>query len=123
MLVIMNDLPESALGVSGEGKITGTDYETVFIPALEKKIETNKKIQLLYHLGTGFTGFDLSAMYDDAKVGFKYLHAFTKIALVSDRPIINNLAKFFGDILSCDLRIFKDSELNAAKEWIAEKQG
>jgi len=29
MIIIMNDFPDNVLAVSAEGKITGTDYETV----------------------------------------------------------------------------------------------
>lgn len=43
MLRIMNDLPDNILGVSAEGKITGTDYETVLIPAVEKILKAQKK--------------------------------------------------------------------------------
>jgi hypothetical protein len=75
MLKIMNDLQENILGVSAEGKITGTDYETVLIPT---------------------------------------------IALVSDHEMINTFAKFFGHMLSCELRIFKNAELEEAKKWISE---
>ncbi len=123
MLKIMIDLPDSVLGVTAEGKITGTDYETVLIPALDLKLKTNKKIQMIYHLGERFTGFDLNAMMDDAKMGLKHLSSFDKIALVSDHQVINNVAKFFGYLLSCELRIYKESELNDAKKWITEKQG
>lgn len=81
----MIDLPDSALGITAEGKITGTDYETVLIPALELKLKTNKRIQMLYYLSNSFTGFDLNAMMDDAKMGLKHLSAFDKVALVSDQ--------------------------------------
>ena len=50
----MNDLPENVIGISAEGKITGTDYETILIPELEKNLKTTKKIRMLYHLGTRF---------------------------------------------------------------------
>ena len=43
MLKIMNDLPANVLGVSAEGKITGADYETILIPAVEEKLKANKK--------------------------------------------------------------------------------
>ena len=101
MLKIIEDLPDNVLGISAEGKITGTDYENVLIPALEEKLKANKKIRMLYHLGTNFTGFDLNAMLDDAKMGLKHLSAWDKIALVSDHEMINTFAKFFGshDIL------------------------
>jgi len=120
MLTIINDLPDNVLGVSGEGKITGKDYETVLIPAIAEKFKTNKKLRMLYHLGVNFTGFDLSAMLDDAKMGMKHLSAWDRIALVSDHEMINTFAKFFGHMMSCELRIFKNAEMGEAKRWITE---
>ncbi len=120
MIKLMNDLPDNVVGVSAEGKVSGNDYETVLIPAVEEKLKANKKINLLYHLGKGFTGFDLSAMIDDAKIGMKHLNAWGRIALVSDHEIINTFAKFFGYMLSCEVRIFKDADLEDAKKWIVE---
>lgn len=117
----MNDLPNNVLGVSAEGKITGTDYETVLIPAIEEKLKTNKKISMLYQLGNNFSGFEMSAMLDDAKMGMKHLSAWDKIALVSDHQMINTFAKFFGHMLSCELRVYKNDELEAARKWIVEK--
>ncbi|MGA3014927.1 MAG: STAS/SEC14 domain-containing protein [Bacteroidales bacterium] len=120
MLKIMNDLPGSVLGVSAEGKITGKDYETVLIPSIEEKLKTNTKIRMLYFLGSNFSGFDLNAMLDDAKMGMKHLSAWDRIAFVSDHEMINTIAKFFGHLLSCELRIFKNAELEDAKKWITD---
>ena len=121
MLKIMSDLPANVLGVSAEGKISGKDYETVLIPALEEKLKTNKKIRIIYQLGIDFSGFDMSAMLDDAKMGLKHLSAWDRIALVSDHEMINSFAKFFGYLMTCELRIFKNDELEEAKSWITEK--
>ena len=121
MLKLMNHLPANVLGVSAEGKITGTDYETVLIPALEEKLKANKKIRMLYQLGNNYTGFEMSAMLDDAKMGMKHLSAWDRIALVSDHETINSFAKFFGYLMTCELRIFKNAELEEAKKWIYEK--
>jgi hypothetical protein len=120
MLKIMTDLPAQVLGVTAEGKITGIDYETILIPALEEKLLTNKKIRILYQIGNSFTGFDLSALFDDAKMGLKHLSAWDRIALVSDYETINSFAKFFGHLMSCELRIFKYAELEEAKQWVSE---
>lgn len=121
MLRILDDLPENVLGVSAEGQITGTDYETILIPAIEKKLKAHKKICMLYELGSSFTGFEFSAMLDDAKMGMKHLSAWDKIALISDHEMINIFAKFFGHMLSCKLRIYKNAEFEEAKKWISEK--
>ena len=44
MLKLLEGLPENVLGVSAEGKITGTDYETVLMPAIKEKLKQTKKI-------------------------------------------------------------------------------
>lgn len=115
-------MPDNVLGVSAEGKITGTDYETVLIPAIEKKLKEHKKIRIVYDLGSSFTGFDLSAMLDDAKMGMKHLSAWDRTALVFDHETINTFTKFFGHMLSCELRIFKNGEFEEAKKWITDEQ-
>ena len=120
MLQLMNDLPENILGVSAEGKVTGKDYETILIPAVEVKFKTHKKIRMLYQLGDSFSGFDFNAMLDDAKIGMKHLLSWEKVAMVSDHHLINTFAKFFGYLLPCEVRVFKNAELEEAKKWIAE---
>jgi hypothetical protein len=121
MLKLIEGLPDNVLGVSAEGKVTGKDYENILIPALEEKLKANKKINMLYHLGSNFSDFDLNAMLDDAKIGMKHLSAWDKIALVSDHNMINTFAKFFGYMLSCELRIYKNAEIEDAKKWVIEK--
>ena len=120
MLQLMNDLPENVIGISAEGKVTGKDYEDVLIPVLENKFKTHPKIRMLYHLGDSFDGFDLSAMLDDAKIGMKHLSSWEKVAMVSDHHLINTFAKFFGYLLPCEVRVFKNTALEEAKKWIAE---
>ena len=122
MLKIMTDLPQDVLGIIAEGKVTGTDYETVLIPAAEEKLKTNKKIRFLYHLGNSFTGFEPSALLDDGKIGMKHMFAWSKVALVSDHPVINAITKFFGYMIPGDVRVFKNNELEEAKKWICEEK-
>ncbi len=121
MIKVINDLPDNVLGFSAIGKITGADYESIVIPALDEKLKTHNKIRMLYQLGTDFSGFDMGAMLDDAKMGMKNLSAWDRIALVSDHEMINSFAKFFGYLITCELRIYKNSEHEQAKEWISEK--
>ena len=121
MLKLIEGLPVNVLGVTAEGKITGVDYENVLIPAIEAKLKTNKKMNMLYHLGNTFVGFSLGAMLDDTKIGFKHLASWDKIAIVSDHEMINDMARFFGHLIPCEVRIFKNAELEGAKKWVIEK--
>ena len=120
MLRLMKDLPDNVLGVFVKGKITGADYETILIPALEEKFKTNSKIRMLYHINRDFTGIELSAMWDDAKLGIKHLTEWERISLVSDHEMINSFIKFFSHLILCEIRIFKDEELEKAKKWISD---
>ncbi len=119
MLKLMSDLPNNVLGISAEGKVSGKDYETILIPAVEEKLKSHKKVRLLYQLGSDFDGFDAGAMIDDAKIGMKHFFSWEKVALVSDHHLINNTAKFFGYMMPCEVRIFKNAELEEAKKWIS----
>ncbi len=121
MLKLINDLPNDVLGISAEGKVSGADYKTILIPALEEKLKSGKKIRLLYYLESSFTGFDLAAMLDDAGIGIKHLSAWDKVAFVSDHHMMNSFVKFFGHMIPCEVRIFKETELDEAKKWIAQK--
>lgn len=121
MLNIIEGLPDNVLGVTAEGKITGEDYSTVLIPAIEAKLKTNKKINMLYELGNMFDGFSLGAMLDDAKIGIKHLNVWCKIALVSDHEMINAMIRFFGHLIPCELRLFKNAEIEEARKWVIEK--
>ena len=118
MIKLIDNLPDNVLGISAEGEVTGNDYETIIIPILEEKLKVHQKIRMLYHLGDTFNGFEISAMWDDAKIGFKHWSSWDKIALVSDHQLINTFIKFFGHMISCELRIFKNSELEEANKWI-----
>jgi len=119
MLTLINGLPDNVLGVSGEGKITGKEYEAILIPAIEDKLKRNKKISLLYQLGGKFEGFDLSGLLDDAMVGMKHLFSWDKIALVSDDNMVNTTARFLTHIMPYKLKVFNGTELEEAKKWVS----
>ena len=121
MLKLMKDMPDDVLGVLAEGKITEKDYETVFFSAVERKLREHQKIGLLYYLGSEFTGFKLGAMWDDTKLGMKHLSAWNGVALMSNHKMVNAFAKLFGYMFPCEYHVFKNSQFEEAKKWIAIK--
>jgi hypothetical protein len=120
MLKFIEGLPDNVLGITAEGRVTGFDYESILIPAVENKFKSKNKIRIIYHLGETFTGFDPAALLDDAKLGMKHLSECERIALVSDHPIINAFARFFGYLMKCEIQIFKEADLEKAKQWIIQ---
>ncbi len=120
MITAISGLPNNVLGFEASGTVTGEDYETVLIPAVEAKLEESPKIRLLYHLGTEFKSYDLEAMWDDAKVGLGHLTSWEKIAVVTDTEWIRSGVKVFGFAIPGEVRVFGNDELTAAKEWVSE---
>lgn len=103
-----------------KGEVTGTDYETVLIPAVEEALATHPKIRLLYHLGEDFTGFDAKAMWDDAKVGLRHFTAWERVAVVSDITWLRGMVTAFSFVMPGQVQIFHNSEIEAAIKWVRE---
>ncbi|EAZ91863.1 SpoIIAA family protein [Crocosphaera chwakensis] len=115
-LTVKNDL---VLALEADGKVTGDDYQSVIIPAVENKLRQYKKIRLLYELGDHFSGFDIKAMWEDLKLGLTHWSDFEKIALVSDIQWIRIVTKLFRFILPCPVKVFHNEQLLQAEEWIS----
>ncbi len=120
MLERIQELPDNVLGFEAKGEVTGADYETVLIPAVEDMLARQKVIRFLYFLGNEFTGFDVKAMWDDAKVGLQHLNSWERIAVVSDVRWIHTTMNAFRFVIPGYVRVFRTSELAEAKQWICE---
>jgi hypothetical protein len=119
MIEIMSGLPEHVLAFTAKGKVTGEDYESVLIPAIEEKLKKYSKISLLYHLGADCAGFDIEAMWDDTKIGLKHLTAWERIAVVTDIDWVRLTTKAFGFVMPGHVKVFANSQLDEAREWVS----
>jgi hypothetical protein len=120
MIKIIPDLPNNIIGFEARGIVTGKDYETVLVPAVEAKLAEFSKVRLLYHLGSDFSGYDLEAMWDDTKIGIKHLRSWERIAVVTDTKWIRSAVHIFGFALPGHVRVFGNDELSIAKKWLSE---
>jgi hypothetical protein len=120
MLKQIIDLPDNALGIEASGKVTADDYQSVLVPALEGKLKKIRKLRFLYVLGEAFDGFSGAAVWEDTKVGLKHLTQFDRIAVVTDVDWIQNSIKVFGFALPGEVRVFKNDDLQQARDWITE---
>ncbi|GFE60631.1 STAS/SEC14 domain-containing protein [Geobacter sp. AOG2] len=120
MLERIQGLPENVLGFTARGEVTGTDYESVLIPAVEKMLADRKSIRFLYHFGDEFTGFDAEALWNDAKVGLQHLTSWEKVAVVTDVEWIRTSMKVFGFVLAGHVKVYSNNELTEALKWMSE---
>jgi hypothetical protein len=119
MMQTIPGLPDDVVAVVAQGTVTGHDYESVLIPAVERGLATHEKLRLLYHLGPEFTGFTAAALWDDTKIGIRHLTAFAKVAVVTDVRWVVDAAKVFGLFIPCPVRVFGNDRLAEAKTWVS----
>lgn len=120
MLERIHGLPDNVLGFEAKGEVTGAEYESVLIPAVEEMVARQKNVRFLYHLGDEFTGFDAKALWDDAKVGFQHLTSWERIAVVTDVGWIRTAVKAFGFVMPGHVRVFSNIELPESRRWLSE---
>jgi len=113
-------LPTGVYGVTAGKKITKEDYEKVIVPMLEEALRVGDKISFLYRIQSDFDSFTAGAAWEDFKIGLHYLRLFRKCAVVTDTKWIRESAKFFGAMIPCQTRTYKDSEYDKAVGWLAQ---
>ena len=111
---------KNCLGFEVTGNVTGADYEDIMIPEIEKKLKDYSKIGFLYHIWDDFEKYEAKAIFDDTKVGFQHIRAFERIAVVTNLNWVSNGIHIFSVIFPGKIKIFKNDELEAAKEWISQ---
>lgn len=120
MLQLIPDLPEHVLGVSAHGEVTGDDYESILVPAIEARAASHHRLRLLYVLGPDFTGYTGAAAWEDAKVGMRHFTSFDRIAVVTDVDWVARMVRAFGFVLPGDVRVFACAAAAEAQSWICE---
>lgn len=121
MMKTIDDLHDGIVGIEAHGKVTGQDYETVLIPTVERALHSHAKLRFLYQVAPDFTGFTGGALWDDARVGLRHLRAWERIAVVTDNRWIGGVVKAFRYILPAKTKVFRNDELQAAKDWLVAK--
>lgn len=102
--------------------MTHDDYENVLVPEVESQTKAQGAVKMLYWLGPDFDSFTAGAMWDDTRLGLSHLGEFEKIAVVSDAGFIRAGVRLFAPLIPAPVRVFGNSELEEAKDWIASEQ-
>lgn len=118
MLERIVDLPPSIDGLRATGRVSKEDYEHVFGPLLEQARSTGRRLRLLYHFGPEFQGFTPGAAWEDMQLGLRHLRLFERCAIVTDKDWLRGAARAAGLMMPCPLKVFHDSEWNAAVAWL-----
>jgi len=117
MITILPQSEGSTLVVEAAGKLTTRDYEEEFFPELERRIDQFGKVRLVFVLNESFDGWELGAMWDDAKFGMKHRNDFERIAMVGGPRWVAWISRMSSHFMPDALNAFDRNELAEAVAW------
>jgi hypothetical protein len=120
MIEILPETQGNTLVVKATAKLTSKDYEEFFIPKLKELIQEHGKVRAVLYLDENFEGWELGAMWDDAKFGMQHMNDFEKIAIVSSKKWIEWASKIGSHLMKGQLKPFDGTQLQEALAWIKE---
>ena len=109
---------EKVLAFKMSGKLHDADYKQ-FVPLIVEVAAKEGKVRLLAQFHD-FHGWDQHALWDDTKFATTHCTRIERIALVGEKKWEAWMAKVCKPFTRAKLRYFDVSELDAAKQWIAE---
>ncbi len=118
MLEILPDSQKDILAVKATGKLTDKDYQEVLIPRLEALIKEYGKAKFLFLFDENFQGWELGALWDDAKLGLRHRNDFAKVAVVGGARWVEWGVKVFSPFMGGEVKTFPLDQLSQAADWI-----
>jgi hypothetical protein len=112
-------LPDGVIGLRAVGRVTGDDYRSVLVPAVDEATAGGHRARLLLDLGEGFEGYDASAMAADAGVGLEHFRSFERVAVVTDADWIRRAIHLFGPLIPGEVMVFPVADEARARAWVS----
>jgi SpoIIAA-like len=109
---------EKVLGFKLSGKLHDEDYK-MFVPVIDAAAAKHGAVRVLAQFAD-FHGWDLHALWDDIKFSTTHCTKIERIALVGDKAWEKWMAKVCTPFTMAKIRYFDASEIDQAKEWLAE---
>jgi len=119
MIEIDRSVPDNVVAAVAHGRVTRDDYTKDLIPAIENAFRRHDKVRCYYELGSGFSGFDAGAMWEDFKIGLGHLSGWERVAVVTDVDWIRHAVNGFRFLMPGEIRVFPTAEAADARAWIA----
>ena len=123
MIFVDTQMDGALLEVEFSGRITGEDYETTLVPAVEAALAAHDRVRLLALMGEEFSGFDLGAAWADTKLGLAHWSGFDRIALATDIGWMRHAVRLSAALLPCPVQVFDMIEAENARRWLRESLG
>ena len=116
MFTITEGTAGNFIEVQLSGKLTKEAYEA-FVPDLEKQITEHGKIRILVEM-KDFQGWDLEAVWEDTKFGYKHFRDIERMAIVGEKTWEKWMTAFCRPFTLAKIKYFDSADLKSAREWV-----
>jgi SpoIIAA-like len=117
MIKELTDLPPGVIGFEISGTVHADDYRDVVLSAVQRAYASDEfRFVIVIPEFHGMTG---GALWQDLKVGVEHLHAWKRIALVTDIDWIRHATTLFGWITPGEVEVFPLARRDEAITWVA----
>lgn len=123
MIELIADLPEGTVGFNLSDEVTGSDVDTVLVPAIEQALNQHERIKALVVFADDFRSYTLEAAWDDTSLGLRHWDGFERLAVVCDVPWLRNAFRAVSLLLPYPVRLFEADEQDQAQRWLSESLG
>ena len=121
MIKDLTDLPPGVVGFEISGTVHADDYRDVVLPALQRAYASDEfRFVIVMPDFHGITG---GAVWQDLKVGVEHLHAWKRIALVTDIDWVRHATTLFGWMTPGEVEVFPLAQRDEAIAWVAGGDG
>ena len=117
MIKDLADLPPGVVGFEISGTVHADDYRDVVLPVLQRAYASGEfRFVIVISEFHGMTG---GALWQDLKVGVEHLHAWKRIAVVTDIDWMRNVTGLFGWMTPGQVKVFPLAQRDEAIAWAA----
>ena len=116
MIEEITNMPVGTIGLRARGKVSEEDYRDVLVPAINAAMERGQ-VRLMYVLEDE-VGYEPGAVWADAKMWFKNLKGWERLAVVSDADWLENAVKALGWLMPGEVKVFESDDVDDAKTWL-----
>jgi hypothetical protein len=115
MIEVLPECNGNLLAVRAVGKLTRRDYREEIIPRFKAIFRDHGKARFLLE---DFNGWEVAALWEDARFGLAHRRSFEKIAVVGAPAWVEFNLRLIALIIEGEVRMFPPSERSEAFSWI-----
>lgn len=114
------DRKGNAVRLRASGKVSDEDYEKVLVPAIEAVLKENDKVSCQIEFSGEYRGFELGAMWEDAKFGLKHRRDFTRCSVVGAPKWMEWGVKVGDKLTGAKLKTYPSEQAEDAWNWVSQ---